>query len=42
MIQEQQKCLDADCDDYLAKAVDRSILMQTIARYTPVNVAQLS
>ena len=33
MIHDRQKCLDAGCDDYLAKPVERSDLLDTVARY---------
>jgi CheY-like chemotaxis protein/anti-sigma regulatory factor (Ser/Thr protein kinase) len=33
MIQDRQKCLDAGCDDYLAKPVDRLTLLETVARH---------
>jgi CheY-like chemotaxis protein len=32
MTDDRQKCLDAGCDDYLAKPVDRDRLLQAVAR----------
>jgi PAS domain S-box-containing protein len=42
MIQDRQKCLDAGCDDYLAKPVDRLVLLETVARHLSANYAQAS
>ncbi len=41
MIQDRQKCLDAGCDSYLAKPVDRLTLVETVSRYmSPALVRQ--
>ncbi len=34
MVQERQRCLDAGCDDFLAKPIDRPQLLETIQRHT--------
>ena len=31
---DRQRCLDAGCDDYLAKPIDRDTLVEMVARYT--------
>ena len=33
---DQQKCMDAGCDDYLAKPIDHRELTRIIGKYLPV------
>jgi len=33
MAEDRQKCIDAGCDDYATKPVDRMLLLHTLARY---------
>ena len=39
MKEDRQKCLDAGCDDYLAKPVDRGNLLSLVARYVQKQTA---
>ena len=34
---DDKKCLEAGCDDYLPKPIDRSQLVEMLAKYLPVN-----
>jgi PAS domain S-box-containing protein len=34
MVEDRQRCIDAGCDDYLSKPIDRQRLIATVARYT--------
>ena len=36
MAEDRQKCLDAGCDDYLAKPVQRETLVQFVQHYAAV------
>lgn len=35
MAEDRQRCLDAGCDDYASKPIDRSALLTTLARWLP-------
>ena len=35
MVGEDKKCLDAGMDDYLTKPLDRSKLIEVLAKYLP-------
>jgi len=39
---DRQKCLDAGCDDYIAKPIDRKILLKKVRKYLAVENAALS
>ncbi len=39
---DRQKCLDAGCDDYIAKPIDRKILLKKVRKYLAVKNAALS
>jgi CheY-like chemotaxis protein len=34
MKEDRQKCLDAGCNEYLAKPLDHKRLLETVARYS--------
>jgi Amt family ammonium transporter len=40
MTDDRQKCLDAGCDDYVAKPIDRSRLFEAVAKYAAPSVQQ--
>jgi CheY-like chemotaxis protein len=33
MVEDRQKCLDAGCDDYTSKPIDRQRLLEVVARW---------
>ncbi len=37
MKEDRQRCLDAGCDDYLSKPIDRATLLQAVHRYAPMD-----
>jgi len=39
---DRQKCLDAGCDDYIAKPINRKILLKKVRKYLTVKNAALS
>jgi CheY-like chemotaxis protein len=34
MTEDRQKCLDAGCDDYLTKPIERARLLEVVQRYS--------
>ena len=39
---DEQKCIDAGCDDYVAKPVNKKILLKKIRKYLSAEGAALS
>ena len=39
MAGDRQKCLDAGCNDYATKPIDRKVLIETVRKYLPDNTA---
>ncbi|MBL0940087.1 MAG: response regulator [Gemmatimonadaceae bacterium] len=37
MAEDRQRCLDAGCDDYASKPIDRAALLATVARWLPAD-----
>jgi CheY-like chemotaxis protein len=33
MMEDRQKCLDAGCNDYTTKPIDRTVLLECVAKY---------
>ena len=33
MTEDRQKCLDAGCNDYMTKPIDRAVLLECVAKY---------
>ncbi|MHC4475819.1 MAG: PAS domain-containing hybrid sensor histidine kinase/response regulator [Planctomycetota bacterium] len=42
MAGDDQKCLDAGCNDYVAKPIDRKLLLRSIRKYLPAKDTSLS
>ena len=40
MAEDRQKCIDAGCDDYLSKPIDKAKMQQTISKYLQDNTDQ--
>jgi len=37
---ERQRCLDAGCDEYMTKPIDRLVLLQVLSRFLPSEMAE--
>ena len=35
---DRERCIEAGCDDYLSKPIDRDMLLEILSKYLPVKV----